>query len=397
MITIHGRTGRQRDRVLSSDAGISSAVDEWERRMRTEAVDVNSKGRPCRERMLVCLLRRPSPSFSNKGAAFKSSEAKAWDDLCVCIGDTLRLPVGEIEVALGPEPPELPAKIEYGPRRESVFLDGRRFPLCLNESDATFVQDALLGAASSQRSVGVGQAVPLACDRGRPSIFGGKFARSVTGVLAPGECEALLKITNAAGYGLAGSRGFNPFARFAMRCLVDAPAVAAALTERLRSVLPPEYPPGSGRPLVGVNDRLRFLKYLPGMHHSGDHTDCAHEDPERGRSFLTIQVYLNDSFTGGRTTFISDKLVPIEPTVGAAVVFDHELYHRGGMVTSGTKFAVRLDVCYGHADASDKPGKRSPAAWSYYEEENWEAKNRQSGGAYPAQTSRRGRWNRSHN
>ena len=152
---------------------------------------------------------------------------------------------------------------------------------------------------------------------------------------------------------MPGSRGFNPFARFAYRCLLDAPLVAMALTRRLAAVLPKEYPKGSGNQLVGLNRRLRFLKYTPGMHHA-DHTDCAHED-EAGRSYLTLQVYLNAGFSGGRTTFISDRLVPIEPTAGGAIIFDHELYHRGGMVTSGLKYALRMDVSYGKPALQTSP------------------------------------------
>merc|ERR1712060_767759 len=95
-------------------------------------------------------------------------------------------------------------------------------------------------------------------------------------------------------------------------------------------------------------------------HHSGDHTDCAFEDAASGqRSFLTVQLYLNDTFQGGRTTFISDRLVPIEPAPGTVVVFDHELYHRGGQVTEGVKYAVRLDVAYGLVPRGD-PNKRDP-------------------------------------
>jgi len=110
-------------------------------------------------------------------------------------------------------------------------------------------------------------------------------------------------------------------------------------------------------PRLGVNQRLRFLKYLPGMHHA-DHTDCAHED-ENGKSFLTVQLYLNSSFGGGQTTFISDQLVPIEPIAGKAIVFDHELYHRGGMVTSGVKYALRMDVSYKAKLAGEAVARKS--------------------------------------
>ena len=246
-------------------------------------------------------------------------------------------------------------KVRYVEDRAAVLLDGTRYPLCLNDSDAPAVQEALLGAPEAQVARGSGAEVPLAMERGKPSIFGGRFARRLEGLLDAGECRRLVELSEGLGYGLAGTRGFNPLARFAMRALADAPQVAAALTARLARLLPAEYPPGSGRRLVGVNERLRFLRYSPGMHHRGDHTDCAHEDA-RGRSFLTVQLYLNDAFRGGRTTFVSDRLVPVEPSVGGAVVFDHELYHRGGVVTAGTKYAVRLDVLYG------EPGGRRAAA-----------------------------------
>ena len=48
--------GRQ---ICVGVSGAPAAVADWEHRMRTEHVDVNSKGRPCRERMLVRLLHAP--------------------------------------------------------------------------------------------------------------------------------------------------------------------------------------------------------------------------------------------------------------------------------------------------------------------------------------------------
>lgn len=72
-----------------------------------------------------------------------------------------------------------------------------------------------------------------------------------------------------------------------------------------------------------------------------------------------MQLYLNSSFGGGQTTFISDQLVPIEPIAGKAIVFDHELYHRGGMVTSGVKYALRMDVSYKAKLAGEAVARKS--------------------------------------
>lgn len=359
-----------RRKICIALQGTGQQVDNWERRMRTESVDVNSRGRPCRERMLVELLRTPLRGVLATGVDFRIAEVASWQVLVLDSACALGIGEKELAEALGPEVPELPSNVRYAPGRTAVFLDGKRYPLCLNDDKASVVDAPLLGCPSDQTPRGTGTPVPLSCEGRKPSIFGGKFARTVEGLLGEAECCALIELAEAQGFGLAGSRGFNPFARFALRSLVDAPEVAAAITARLAALLPSEYPPGSGRPLVGVNERLRFLKYLPGMHHSGDHTDCAHDDPTRGRSFLTVQLYLNSDFSGGRTTFVSDRLIPIEPAAGSAVVFDHELYHRGGVVTAGTKFAMRLDVLYGFpggpstADASQAAAPDVEAAHS---------------------------------
>jgi len=350
-----------RRKICIALCGASASIDSWEVCMRTEKVDVNSRGRPCRERMLVCLMRSQEITQAQEpvatlrketSPALRWVEAENWDQLCRELQRVLRVSSTHIAGILGPEPPELPQVVKYTQNRNAVILDGKSFPLCLNDREAPLVSEELLGELDLQIPRGVGEEVKLSCDNGRPSIFGGKFAREMQGLLSVEECDHLIKLSEKFGYGLAGSRGFNPFARFALRCLLDAPAVASAVTKRLQNLLPQVYPPGSRRQLVGVNERMRFLKYHPGMHHSGDHTDCAFEDSARGRSFLTVQLYLNDAFQGGRTTFVSDHLVPVEPSPGGAVVFDHELYHRGGMVTKGTKYAVRMDVLYGHEDWS---------------------------------------------
>jgi hypothetical protein len=375
-----------RRKICIALSGEEDAIQKWEMRMTTENVDVNSKGRPCRERMLAQLLWQKADGIRAIDGQFSFAQVESWAELQRCISSSIDVDQERICTALGPEAPPLPTKISYTRNREGVMLDGRFFPLCLNDNEAHRFSDPLLGDPASQTSFGVGEEVPLVYE-GKSSIFGGRFARVISAVLQPDECRILQELAEKIGFGLAGSRGFNPFARFALRCLIDAPLVAAAMTERLKDLLPQEYPAQSGRQLIGINERLRFLKYTPGMHHGGDHTDCAHEDEKLGRSFLTVQLYLNSDFSGGRTTFISNRLVPIEPAAGKIAVFDHELYHRGGQVTQGTKYAVRMDVLYSHPHSAQKQSDTTSdwgTARSMYGP---------SGGRPPEHSSRR-RWNK---
>ena len=66
-----------RRKICIALCGRSSDIDAWEHRMRTEDVDVNSRGRPCRERMLVELLRRSGggacDTFSQREAPWSFS------------------------------------------------------------------------------------------------------------------------------------------------------------------------------------------------------------------------------------------------------------------------------------------------------------------------------------
>lgn len=198
--------------------------------MRTEDVDVNSRGRPCRERMLVELLR-----MSGAGACdtFSQREAEDWKGLCHGLSSALGLEGAALAEVLGPEPPELPRRMEYLENRQALRLDGRRYLLCLNETLAKNISEGLL-AADGQALLGPGEAIPL-CASKKPSIFGGKFARQLPGLLSKEECQRLIEISEAEGYGLAGSRGFNPFARYAFRCLLDAPQEVFAWNAPRRS------------------------------------------------------------------------------------------------------------------------------------------------------------------
>lgn len=64
----------------------------------------------------------------------------------------------------------------------------------------------------------------------------------------------------------------------------------------------------------------------------------------------TVQLYLNEGFEGGATTFIhhddEKKNVPCIPRTGMVLVFQHDIYHEGSALIKGRKYTIRTDVMY---------------------------------------------------
>ena len=103
---------------------------------------------------------------------------------------------------------------------------------------------------------------------------------------------------------------------------------------------------------LGLNERMRFLKYTPG-NFFGPHRDLRYtRGPDAGEragetSHVTVQLYLNDKFKGGTTRFLCGKRhYDVKPRLGSALIFDHDLLHEGSKVVGGTKYSVRTDVMY---------------------------------------------------
>ncbi len=98
---------------------------------------------------------------------------------------------------------------------------------------------------------------------------------------------------------------------------------------------------------IGLNARLRYYHYEPGARFP-EHFDIFYRVNDNTRTFLTFILYLNDGFKGGETRF-ADKGQIIDPKVGSAIIFPHELRHEGMVVTSGCKTILRTDVMYRRA------------------------------------------------
>ena len=149
------------------------------------------------------------------------------------------------------------------------------------------------------------------------------------------------------------------------RCMFDSPRLADQIFDRLRPFLPAHKRDGDGAEwrLVGLNERLRFLRYDPGQFFL-QHPDGHFSRGRRERSFITLLLYLNEGYAGGHTTIWNavggqfgpwsdrpgrprtDRGVPVPPRIGMALVHDHILLHESPELRVGVKHVIRTDVMY---------------------------------------------------
>jgi prolyl 4-hydroxylase len=165
-------------------------------------------------------------------------------------------------------------------------------------------------------------------------------------VLEASECMALIARIEQLGpreAPISTGAGFvmRPDVRNNKRVMFDDTGLAAELFARLAGTIPAHL---CGRRAVGVNERFRCYRYEPGQRFA-PHFDGAYTRSATERSELTLMVYLNDDFTGGKTAFL-DFDVAATPRTGAALLFQHQLLHEGCVVHAGIKYVLRSDVMY---------------------------------------------------
>ena len=99
---------------------------------------------------------------------------------------------------------------------------------------------------------------------------------------------------------------------------------------------------------ISINKHFRFSKYVPGQYFD-THTDGVNQDEKGRRSFMTINIFLNNKFEGGETDFLDNQkniVLSAKPQPGRAAIFDRLIYHRGNLVKGGYKYLIRTDVMY---------------------------------------------------
>jgi predicted 2-oxoglutarate/Fe(II)-dependent dioxygenase YbiX len=223
------------------------------------------------------------------------------------------------------------------------------------------------------------------------------YALTIECALSEAECAELIEATEAIGYGEAlvnvgGGRQLRMAeVRNSDRCIVDDAAAAEMIWQRIKRFVPQEFGEGQRRGrALGLNERLRFLKYGDGQYFA-PHADGAYRRPYCGvrggeYSMVTVQLYLTAAaaapppssspegvaaveaarFRGGATRFLSsvygdgDDGVDVVPAAGRVLCFQHELLHEGSLVRSperpldgdrgAFKYAIRTDVMYTAAE-----------------------------------------------
>lgn len=183
-----------------------------------------------------------------------------------------------------------------------------------------------------------------------------KLAFTLSHIFSSEECQEWIRMSEEKGYepallNVGGGRQISaPKYRNSDRCIIDSHELAEKLFIRLKSFLPLTWKDGKFE-LVGLNERLRFLRYDPGQKFH-PHTDGQYrrQDGSGEESFITVQLYLNEGYKGGETTFVSTEntkhRVSFPIKTGLVLLFEHRILHEGSAVEEGRKYTMRTDVMY---------------------------------------------------
>lgn len=201
----------------------------------------------------------------------------------------------------------------------------------------------------------------------------GRYAVMLHGVFSASECDELIERAERRGFEPAlvnvggGNEIKNTEFRNSDRCIIDDHDLSRKI--RVAAVVhnDPRLLKASFRRVqdcadvsaVGLNERLRFLRYDEGNffrpHFDGSYVR-GHEAGDRAgeRSLVTCQLYLNEGFVGGATRFVDPRSegrgVDVVPRAGSVLLFEHALYHEGAELVSGRKYVIRTDVMYKQAE-----------------------------------------------
>ena len=239
----------------------------------------------------------------------------------------------------------------------------------INSDWAELLQDTAESRADSSASA----RTPITASQPMHPEVDGAFV--VRNLLSKDECNRLIL---AMEYEEFGYTLYDQRYRGNLRLLSVDHRLSSALWERIR----PHVPAAKSDPLVhgkmwravGLNEMFRLAKYRPGDRFAVHADACfvrnkmgvARGRPEE-RSMLTVNVYLNTDFEGGRTRFYTSDVkwgavdpdqskhlvYALEPEAGAACVFPQQpgasLMHDGEEVHGSEgqfKYLLRTDVMY---------------------------------------------------
>ncbi|CAF1255013.1 unnamed protein product [Didymodactylos carnosus] len=165
--------------------------------------------------------------------------------------------------------------------------------------------------------------------------------------LTDSECQHYINESERAGY--TSLDGYQTSYRSNDRVTITSKSLAALLFNRISGYFPDSitHRDATWEP-VGLNEVFRFCRYGPGGVF-GAHRDTNFSRSARERSFMTINIYLNDT-DAGCTRFLNplnkEVIFPCQPQTGKALIFLHNEYHDGDVLRSGLKYLMRTDLMY---------------------------------------------------
>lgn len=179
------------------------------------------------------------------------------------------------------------------------------------------------------------------------------FVKIIDNAFTHEQCSEFIKLSENKGYEIAklntsnGEESYNPYIRNNYRCIIDDLDISNKIWNIIKDYIPELW---ENKKVIGINERLRFLKYNEGQQFI-KHKDGYYVRPDNTeKSFITFQLYLNDNFDGGCTTFIGNNdeqvIQEIKPKTGRVLLFEHGIYHKGDIIKKGTKYCIRSDIMY---------------------------------------------------
>jgi hypothetical protein len=133
--------------------------------------------------------------------------------------------------------------------------------------------------------------------------------------------------------------------------------LADTFFDKMKSFIPIDY---KGLPVIGLNERLSFLKYSRGEYNPYSENGIYDEDLDNSIlsskvKYLIALIYLNDlkEEDGGATFFYKDtengvyKDYCVIPKVGRVLLFEDYFNHEGSILYNGLKYCIHTYIMYG--------------------------------------------------
>ncbi len=185
----------------------------------------------------------------------------------------------------------------------------------------------------------------------------------IPSLFSKSECEQLLNTDIKKSFQKAISN-YPTYYRNNDRFVIDNEGLANQLFEKVKQYLPEVIVTKSTIQaengiwyLKELNNRIRYCKYSANQYFHR-HLDGVHYRNDTTQSKLTFMIYLNSAteFKGGRTLFFKTKetnevWASYIPKQGDLIVFDHNVWHEGEVLTQGEKFVLRSDILYSKKEA----------------------------------------------